>query len=143
MKSTRRLLSILLPTLLVLGACSAGNARRPSLASRGGVLSASLHPSGRTQIGEASWYGRDHQGKKTASGERFDAGDFTAAHPSLPLGSEAKVTNLENGRSVVVRVNDRGPYVEGRIIDLSRSAARQIGITQEDGTARVKVEPIR
>lgn len=97
---------------------------------------------GKSEVGEASWYGRRHQGKRTASGERYDERALTAAHPSLPLGSRARVTNLENGRSVVVRVNDRGPFVAGRIIDLSRAAARALGIT-DAGLARVEVEPLR
>jgi len=75
------------------------------------------------QIGTASWYGDDFEGKTTASGEPFNMYDLTAAHPTLPLGSWVKVTNLRNGRAVVVRVNDRGPVVPGRIIDVSYSAA--------------------
>src|SRR5690348_16057642 len=70
------------------------------------------------QVGTASWYGDYFQGKQTASGERYDMRDFTAAHPTLPLGTYVKITNLRNGRSVVVRVNDRGPVVDGRIIDV-------------------------
>ena len=91
------------------------------------------------QVGRASWYGPYHQGRKTASGERFDMHDLTAAHRTLPLGTEAKVTNLENGRSVNVLVNDRGPYKAGRIIDLSRRAAEELGI-KEQGLARVRIE---
>jgi rare lipoprotein A len=75
------------------------------------------------QVGTASWYGSYFEGKETASGEPFDMYDLTAAHPTLPLGTFVKVTNLRNGKSVVVRVNDRGPVVEGRIIDLSYQAA--------------------
>ncbi|SRR5208337_1009559 len=75
------------------------------------------------QVGTASWYGEYFQGKPTASGEPFDMRDLTAAHPSLPLGTFVKVTNLRNGKAVVVRINDRGPIVDGRIIDLSREAA--------------------
>ena len=75
------------------------------------------------QVGTASWYGSYFDGKETASGEPFDMYDLTAAHPTLPLGTFVKVTNLRNGKSVVVRVNDRGPVVEGRIIDLSYQAA--------------------
>jgi rare lipoprotein A len=79
------------------------------------------------QVGTASWYGEYFQGKTTASGEPFDMRDLTAAHPSLPLGTFIKVTNLRNGKAVVVRINDRGPVVDGRIIDLSREAASALG----------------
>ena len=82
------------------------------------------------QTGTASWYGEYFQGKQTASGEPFDMRDFTAAHPSLPLGTFVKVTNLKNGKAVVVRINDRGPVVDGRIIDVSYNAARALGFNQ-------------
>lgn len=75
------------------------------------------------QRGEASYYGARFQGRRTASGERFDANRLTAAHRSLPMGTRVRVTNDDNGRSVIVRVNDRGPHVRGRVIDLSRAAA--------------------
>ena len=91
------------------------------------------------QIGTASWYGEQFQGKQTASGEPFDMLDFTAAHPSLPLGSFVKVTNLRNGQSVVVRINDRGPVVEGRIIDVSYNAARALGF-KERGLQTVRLD---
>jgi rare lipoprotein A len=94
----------------------------------------------RRLVGTASWYGPGFNGKRTASGERFDRRRLTAAHRSLPLGTKARVTNLENGRSVEVTVTDRGPYVRGRIIDLSERAAQVIGIKQ-DGLARVVIEP--
>ena len=80
------------------------------------------------QIGTASWYGKQFNGKPTASGEPYDMFQFTAAHRQLPLGTLVKVTNLDNGRSVVVRVNDRGPVPRTRIIDLSYGAARMIGM---------------
>jgi rare lipoprotein A len=91
------------------------------------------------EIGTASWYGEQFQGRQTASGEPFDMHDFTAAHPSLPLGTFVKVTNLRNGSSVVVRINDRGPVVDGRIIDLSYNAARALGF-YERGVQRVRVD---
>ena len=91
------------------------------------------------QVGEASWYGKDFHGKKTASGETFDQHDLTAAHPTLPLGTEATVTNLETGKSVDVEINDRGPYSKGRDIDLSKEAAKEIGM-KKDGAAPVKIE---
>jgi rare lipoprotein A len=91
------------------------------------------------QTGVASWYGPGFHGKRTASGERFDQNDLTAAHRKLPLGSEVKVTNLENGRAITVEINDRGPYVNGRVIDLSKAAARRLGIV-DDGVAKVRIE---
>ena len=91
------------------------------------------------QVGEASWYGKDFHGKKTASGETFDQHDLTAAHPTLPMGTKAKVTNLETGKSVQVEINDRGPYSKGRDIDLSKEAAKEIGM-KKDGASPVKIE---
>ena len=91
------------------------------------------------QVGEASWYGPAHQGKETASGEAFDQNKLTAAHPTLPLGTKAVVTNLETGKSVAVTINDRGPFGKGRKIDLSRAAAQKIGMTKT-GVAKVKIE---
>jgi rare lipoprotein A (peptidoglycan hydrolase) len=91
------------------------------------------------QTGEASSYGQEFHGKTTASGEKFDKNKLTAAHPTLPLGTTAKVTNLENGRSVEVRINDRGPHVKGRDIDVSLGAAKKLAIT-ESGVAPVKIE---
>jgi rare lipoprotein A len=92
-----------------------------------------------SQTGVASYYNDRHQGKKTASGELYQNTKFTAAHRSLPFGTEVKVTNLSNGKSVSVRVNDRGPYAKGRLIDLSKVAAKQIGLMQM-GVAKVKIE---
>jgi len=92
--------------------------------------------------GLASWYGLDFNGRLTASGEVYDMYKFTAAHKTLPLGTVVKVTNLENGMTVEVKVNDRGPYVKGRIIDLSRTAGRAIDI-RGSGTAEVKLEVVR
>ncbi len=93
------------------------------------------------EVGVASWYGPGFARKRTADGERFDANGLTAAHRSLPLNSIVRVTNLENGRSIVVRINDRGPYRAGRILDLSPKAARALGM-KEDGLARVRLEAI-
>ena len=87
----------------------------------------------------ASWYGAWHQGRLTANGERFDARAFTAAHRSLPFGTILRVTNLATGYVVKVRVNDRGPYIKGRALDLSAAAAKALGITK-DGVARVHIE---
>jgi rare lipoprotein A len=91
------------------------------------------------QVGTASWYGEYFQGRTTASGEPFDMRDFTAAHPSLPLGTLVKVTNLRNGKALVVRINDRGPVVDGRIIDLSRDAASALGF-KERGLQTVRLD---
>jgi rare lipoprotein A len=89
--------------------------------------------------GIASWYGSDFHGRATANGEIFDADSISAAHPTMPLPSYARVTNLNNGHSLIVRVNDRGPYAANRIIDVSRRAARLLGFTSR-GTAWVRVE---
>ncbi|HYI70706.1 MAG TPA: septal ring lytic transglycosylase RlpA family protein [Skermanella sp.] len=91
------------------------------------------------QVGTASWYGPGFNGKKTASGKRFDQNKLTAAHRSLPLDTVVKVTNLDNGKAVKVEINDRGPYSGKRVIDLSRAAARKLDMT-DDGTARVRIE---
>ncbi len=91
------------------------------------------------QEGLASWYGGKFQGRRTASGELFDTLQFTAAHRTLPFGTLVLVTNLRNGRSVTVRINDRGPFVQGRIIDLSMAAATSIGLTGE-GVTPVRIE---
>ncbi|HVN85229.1 MAG TPA: septal ring lytic transglycosylase RlpA family protein [Candidatus Binatia bacterium] len=94
---------------------------------------------GATQIGTASWYGPGFHGNPTSSGEIYDQNDLTGAHQTLPLGTRVAVTNLENGRSVEVRINDRGPFVDGRIIDLSHAAARALGMLGP-GTAAVRIE---
>ncbi|PQM28812.1 septal ring lytic transglycosylase RlpA family lipoprotein [Sphingopyxis lindanitolerans] len=88
--------------------------------------------------GMASYYGSELAGNRTASGERFDPSQFTAAHRSLPFGSKVRVTNTSNGDSVIVRINDRGPFSRGRVIDVSQAAAREIGL-QRSGIARVKL----
>jgi rare lipoprotein A (peptidoglycan hydrolase) len=92
-----------------------------------------------TEVVKASWYGGKFSGRHTASGERFDPNRMTAASKTLPIGSVVRVTNPETGRSVNVRINDRGPYVRGRSLDLSRGAARKIGLK---GVAHVKVTPV-
>jgi peptidoglycan lytic transglycosylase len=91
------------------------------------------------QKGMASWYGPMHQGHLTANGESFDMHSLTAAHRSLSFGTIARVTNLSNGRTVKVRINDRGPYVRSRILDLSKRAADELGMTG-DGAVRVRIE---
>ena len=92
-----------------------------------------------TESGKASYYADKFNGRKTASGQRFSNGKRTAAHKTLPFGTKVKVTNLRTGRSVKVRINDRGPFVAGRIIDLSKKAARKIGMVQE-GVGNVTIQ---
>jgi rare lipoprotein A len=93
------------------------------------------------QVGEASWYGPDFHGKITANGERYNMLLMTAAHPTLPFNTLLRVTNLENGRVAVVRINDRGPFMKGRILDLSYTAARTLGASSP-GVIRVKLEVV-
>jgi rare lipoprotein A len=118
MVSKAKLAMICLTTLLGVGATL--QAGTPALAQSGG----------------ASWYGPGFHGHRTANGERFNTHAFTAAHRSLPFGARVRVTNTDNGRSVVVRINDRGPFVGGRVIDLSQASARAIGIR---GVSRVRI----
>ena len=103
--------------------------------------SGTVDPHGYDQTGVASYYGARHHGKRTASGERFDQHSLTAAHRQLPFGTRVKITNLGNNDSVVVRINDRGPYSRGRLIDVSREAAEQLGMLRT-GTARVRVQAL-
>lgn len=91
------------------------------------------------QVGLASFYAHAFHGRRTASGVPYDMNALTCAHPSAPFGTRLRVTDLENGRSVVVTVNDRGPFAGGRVIDLSLAAAKRLGMTQR-GLARVRVE---
>ncbi|GLK89240.1 septal ring lytic transglycosylase RlpA family protein [Pseudomonas turukhanskensis] len=93
------------------------------------------------ESGEASYYGAKHQGKKTASGERFDQAQLTAAHRTLPFGTRVQVTNLDNNKTVVVRINDRGPFNRKRLIDISKSAAEQLDMLKA-GTAPVRVQSL-
>ena len=104
-----------------------------------GCASHDIDPRGYDKTGTASYYGSRHHGNRTASGEAFNQHGLTAAHRSLPFGSRVLVTNLANQRSVVVRINDRGPHTRGRLIDLSRAAAEKIGMLRS-GTARVRVQ---
>lgn len=93
------------------------------------------------QVGMASWYGPGFHGKQTASGKRYDMNAMTAAHTTLPFGTRIRVTNLENDRSVVLTVNDRGPFVKGRIVDVSRKASERLGFKTK-GKARVRVQAV-
>ncbi|MFN4356898.1 septal ring lytic transglycosylase RlpA family protein [Sphingopyxis alaskensis] len=99
---------------------------------------AEIVPATEIDGGVASYYGNELAGNRTASGERFDPGQLTAAHRTLPFGSMVRVTNVATGDSVVVRINDRGPFAHGRVIDVSHAAAREIGL-HRSGTARVKL----
>ena len=111
----------------------------PTRSTNGGAAEPSGPESPTVVDGVASYYGREHHGKKTANGEIFDMNKLTAAHRSLPFGSQVKVTNLSNQRSVIVRINDRGPYSQGRIIDLSLAAAERLEMVKS-GIAKVTVE---
>jgi len=102
------------------------------------VASAEIPP---IQTGLASWYGTEEQGKLTADGEHFDRHQFTAAHRHLPFNTRVRVINEENGRAVEVRINDRGPYVKNRVLDLSEAAAKALDMKRE-GVTRVKIEVI-
>lgn len=135
-----RIAGVVALSILLLG-CAAGNAK---IASRKGYVrfpekqyaSGEKAEIGLKITGEASYYGPGFDGKKTASGEIFDQDDFTCAHKSLPFGTKLKVVRVDNGMSVVVRVNDRGPYVDGRILDLSVAAGKEIGLDKA-GHAKV------
>jgi rare lipoprotein A len=97
--------------------------------------------SGEAESGVASYYAHKYHGRTTASGERFDMNDLTAAHKTLPFGTRVRVTNLDNGKTVTVRVNDRGPFVKGRVIDLSLAAAKKIDMVNA-GLANVEVRRV-
>src|ERR1700730_9216188 len=133
---------------ILLSVVSLGAAQRPA-SSESGKTQNFTHPGEVAslkrkpyQIGTASWYGDYFQGKATASGEPYNMYDLTAAHPTLPLGSWVRVTNLRNGRAVVVRINDRGPVVPGRIIDLSYSTARLLQFKAQ-GLQRVRLDVVK
>jgi rare lipoprotein A len=145
----RRLAHGLMIGLLVVG-LRAAQGPNNSEASSAPSRSAQIRPEKQRQIGKiqpyqvgtASWYGEDFDGKQTASGEDYDMYDMTAAHPSLPLGSYVRVTNLHNGRAVVVKVNDRGPIIPGRIIDLSYGAAHALEFDHH-GLQRVRLDVVK
>lgn len=105
------------------------------------LAAAFIAPAMAQTIGHASYYGKELAGRKTASGERFNPAGMTAAHRSLPFGTRLKLTNLGNGRAIVVRVNDRGPFVRHRAIDVSLAAAQALGFVGR-GTARLRIEPL-
>ena len=130
--NVRKLGWLLLPLALLLPACGS----KPAVATLSGPVVVS------SQQGKASYYGARHHGRKTASGERFNKNALTAAHRSLPFGTVVRVTNLNNQQSIIVRINDRGPFAKGRIIDLSEQAAREINMIRA-GVAQVKVELLK
>ncbi|SRR6266404_2532410 len=130
-----------LATLLAAGVLAAGASAAPVKKSNSAqkVPTTQKKSNRPYQVGRASWYGKKFDGRSTASGEPFDMFQFTAAHLTLPLGSLVRVTSLRNGRSVVVRVNDRGPMVAGRIIDLSYGAAQMLEVGGR-GVERVRLD---
>jgi rare lipoprotein A len=125
----------LLPTAFSLGT---EPSREPVACS---AVASTMAPAPRHTIGNASWYGSQFANRPTASGQLFDPEKLTAAHRKLPLGTKVVVTNLHNGRSVMVTITDRGPYWANREIDLSYRAARMLGMIQR-GVARVRIEPL-
>ena len=137
---------VLLLAGLLLSACST-DMGAPSKVTRGGskpyqINGVWYHPKddpNYDEVGLASWYGPGFHGRRTASGQRYDMNALTAAHKTLPFGTKVEVTNLENGRSSLLTINDRGPFVRGRIIDVSRRAAGRLGFRGK-GTARVRVQ---
>ena len=119
--------------------CSA-NGGAPSVTAKAAAPAAKARPARHWyQIGIASWYGGHFQGRTTAAGEAYDMNQLTCAHPTLPMGTWLRVTNLHNRKTTYVRVNDRGPVVDGRIVDLSYAAAQVIGLS---GVGKVKIEQV-
>src|SRR6478672_1320653 len=129
---------MVIAVLAVLTACSTAPGR-----GRPGSDAAALTKSPGEEIGRgnASWYGPGFHGKRTASGERFDMNDLTAAHGTLPFGTRVRVRNTQNGLEVVVRINDRGPQIRDRIIDLSKAAAEALDLLQAGEAPVVLIEP--
>jgi rare lipoprotein A len=123
-----RLAAVVLAVLLVLPAGAATLGKRPARGTPAQAATQAADAPGSTQRGLASWYGGLFHGRRTASGERFDMNEFTAAHRTLPFGTVVEVRSLVNGRTVQVRINDRGPHLARRIIDLSRAAAVELGL---------------
>ena len=154
MRIEYRTLSIWSPRAMLLGACVAlaassafgaaaeGEPAGSAVVREKPVANPKLDHSGRKRVGKASFYAKMFNGRKMANGKRMDPHDDNAASKTLPLGTTAKVTNLETGRSAVVTIEDRGPYVKGRIVDLSPATAQSIGISKQNGLADVEVTPI-
>lgn len=122
--------------LVVIAACGGGERRKPP------PKKVAITTPSNVEHGKASWYGGKWHGGPTASGERYDKRSMTAAHKRLKFGTRVRVTNLRNGKSVVVRINNRGPYIKGRIIDLSEAAAEKLDMI-EAGVVPVKLEILR
>lgn len=157
-----RQLALSFAAAILLAACAGGNAPESVIASTGqskapptdipyklgkpytvaGIRYVPRDDRSYDHTGMASWYGKEFHGKPTATGRRYNMHEMTAAHTTLPTGTLVRVTNLENGRSVVVVIADRGPFSKKRIIDLSYAAAKQLGFVQQ-GTARVRVTYVR
>ena len=133
---------VALGTSSALGAAAEGKPNGPSVIRERPVANPKLDHTGRKRVGKASFYAKMFHGRKMANGKRMDPRDDNAASKTLPLGTTAKVTNLETGRSAVVTIEDRGPYVQGRIVDLSPATAQSIGLTPKNGLANVEVAPI-
>ncbi len=133
----------LLIVLMLLAGCAERREPIPQSASPTNPnTTASTCTAGQVEEGRASWYGESHKGKKTASGQLFDPDAPTAAHRTLPFGQAIRVTNLGNGRATTLTVNDRGPNVRSRVLDVSKKGAEALGFAG-DGTALVRVEPLR
>ena len=126
----------------ILGSCLLVFILAVSLAGCGAIHNAGVPDAGDIQFGMASWYGEKFHGRIATSGEKYDMYKFTAAHRTLPFGTLVRVTNIGNGRTVIVKINDRGPWISGRVIDLSYAAAKKIGMVN-DGVARVRLEVIK
>ena len=137
------LLSVLLAVVLV--GCGGGTKVYKTNTKPYTVAGTTYYPLksavGFSESGNASWYGGKFHGRKTASGERYNQNKMTAAHKTLPFGTNVRVKNTENGKSVVVRINDRGPFSKGRIIDLSRAAAKKLDMIKT-GTAKVSIKVV-
>ena len=136
MRAVMRSLVVVL-VLVIVAACSGGDSKRKPPPKKVAVATPS-----NIQHGKASWYGGKWHGGPTASGETYDKRTMTAAHKKLKFGTRVRVTNLKNGKSVVVRINNRGPYIKGRIIDLSEAAAEKLDMI-EAGVVPVKLEILR
>lgn len=134
MRSFQSSLRRLMPVFVIAGV--AATALTPGVSS---VQATETVRVAQTVSGPASWYGGKFHGRRTANGERFNKNELTAAHRSLPFGTRVRVTNQQNGRSVVVRINDRGPFVGNRVIDLSRAAAETVGMLRS-GVAPVRLD---
>lgn len=140
MKTTARFFLFLFAAMLASG-CATEPLKPGEYRVLGKVYRPLTRVDGFSETGLASWYGEDFHGKKTSAGESYDMYGRTCAHKTLPLGSRVRIRNIQNGRTVEARVNDRGPFVEGRVVDLTFTLAKELGIV-DHGTAMVRVEPL-